>query len=129
MSTPITDITGIGPAAAATLAKHGFDSAEAVASSDVESLCSVPGFGAVRAQGVIQAAKAIASIDKKKAKKSKGKSKSATKSPKSKAKGKKKGKDKSKSKPTKKSKKDKKKAGKKKKSKKSKSGKKGKGKK
>lgn len=136
MSTPITNITGIGPAAAVTLAKHGFDSAEDIASSDVESLCRVPGFKAVRAQGVIKAAKAIASIEKKKANKPKPGSKTPLKSPKTKDKKKskdnKKGKEKSKSKPTeksKKSKKSKKKSGKKKDSKKSKSKKKGKGKK
>ncbi len=127
MKTPLTDITGIGPAAATMLTKYGFDSAEAIASSDVESLCVVPGFGPVRAQGVILAAKAVASVDEKKAKKPKGKSKSATKS--SKSKGNKNSKDKAKSKSKKKSKKGSKKSGKKKDSKKSKSKKKGKGKK
>ncbi len=59
MKTPITDIPGIGPATAEALAAGGFVSAEAIANSDVASLSSVPGFGPVRSERTIAAAKAI----------------------------------------------------------------------
>lgn len=59
MKTPITEISGIGPATADALVACGFASVEAIAASDVASLCVVPGFGLARAQRVIAAAKAL----------------------------------------------------------------------
>lgn len=127
MSTPITDISGIGPTTAATLAANGFDSAEAIASADVQALCAVPGFGPVRAQATIKAAAKIAGasaapepdkLHAKKTKKKKSKeSKKAKTQPKKKPGKKKKGAKSSKSdkkaKSKKSDKKDKKKSGKK----------------
>lgn len=49
MKTPITEIPGIGPSTAETLAAHGFASVEDIAASDIESLSKVPGFGRVKA--------------------------------------------------------------------------------
>lgn len=59
MSTPLTTIRGIGPAAAAILQSHGFDSAETVAATTIEKLSEVPGFGAIRAKTVIDAASEV----------------------------------------------------------------------
>ena len=102
MSTPITDITGIGPATADILSEQGYKSAEDLAATNVKTLCAVPGFGPIKAKSTIAAAKKIAG---KPAKKKKAASK-----PKSKTKSDKKKKDAKSSKPKKK---DKKKSGKK----------------
>jgi hypothetical protein len=59
MGTPLTSVAGIGPAAAAVLAKHGFDSAERLAASRVEKLVEVPGFGPLRAAATLRAARAL----------------------------------------------------------------------
>jgi len=56
MKPTITDITGIGPAAAATLGEQGFDSVKALARASAEQVSAVPGFSAARAQKVIAAA-------------------------------------------------------------------------
>lgn len=56
MKPAIIDITGIGPAAAATLGEHGFSSLKALARASVEQVSSVPGFSTARAQNVIVAA-------------------------------------------------------------------------
>jgi len=56
MKPAITDITGIGPAAAAALGEQGFDSLKALARASVEQVSAVPGFSAARAQKVIAAA-------------------------------------------------------------------------
>ena len=56
MKQVITDITGIGPAAAAALAEQGFSSLKALAKASVEQVSAVPGFSAARAQKVIAAA-------------------------------------------------------------------------
>jgi len=56
MKPTITDITGIGPAAAATLAEHRLGSLKALARASVEKVSAVPGFSAARAQKVIAAA-------------------------------------------------------------------------
>lgn len=50
MATSILGIKGIGPAAAATLATHGFNSAEELAAASIEQLSKVPGFSAARSQ-------------------------------------------------------------------------------
>ena len=59
MKPAITDITGIGPAAATALGEHGFSSLKALASADVAQLSAVPGFSAARAQKTIAAAAAL----------------------------------------------------------------------
>ncbi len=59
MPTPVTQISGIGPSTAELLRASGFRSAEKIASSDAKSLSAVPGFGPVRAQATIAAAKAL----------------------------------------------------------------------
>jgi hypothetical protein len=56
MKPTITDITGIGPAAAAALAEHRLGSLKALARASVEKVSAVPGFSAARAQKVIAAA-------------------------------------------------------------------------
>ena len=56
MKPVITDISGIGPAAEATLAEHGFTSLKALARATVEQLAAVPGFSEARAGKVISAA-------------------------------------------------------------------------
>jgi len=56
MKQAITDITGIGPAAAAALGEQGFDSLKALARASVEQVSAVPGFSTARAQKVIAAA-------------------------------------------------------------------------
>jgi NAD-dependent DNA ligase len=56
MKPAIIDITGIGPAAAATLGEHGFSTLKALAKASVEQVSTVPGFSAARAQKVIAAA-------------------------------------------------------------------------
>lgn len=130
--TPITQVKGIGPAMASMLARNGYDSAESIASSTIEALSNLPGFGEFRAKQVMASAASVVPKSKKEPSKSKSKKQAKTKT-KSKDKGKKTGKSKGKSKPKKK---DKKKGGKKdskksksKKKKKGKKGKKGKGKK
>ena len=59
MKPAITDITGIGPAAATALGEHGFSSLKALASADVVQVSAVPGFSAARAQKTIAAAAAL----------------------------------------------------------------------
>jgi len=59
MKPVITDITGIGPAAATALSEHGFSSLKALASADVVQVSAVPGFSAARAQKTIAAAAAL----------------------------------------------------------------------
>ena len=56
MSTPITAIPGIGASTAELLANHGFKSAESIASTSVENLSLVPGFGEIRSANTIKAA-------------------------------------------------------------------------
>lgn len=56
MSTPITAIPGIGASTADLLANHGFKSAESIASTSVENLSLVPGFGEIRSANTIKAA-------------------------------------------------------------------------
>lgn len=63
-STPLTYIAGIGPAAAAVLVESGFPDVEAVAKSDLESLCAVRGFGSVRAASVLAAAQSLVPVVK-----------------------------------------------------------------
>jgi hypothetical protein len=59
MGTPLTSVSGIGPAAAAVLAEHGFASAEQLAASVIEDLVKVPGFGPVRAATTLRAARTL----------------------------------------------------------------------
>lgn len=56
MKPAITDISGIGPAAAAALGEQGFNSLKALARASIEQVSAVPGFSAARAQKVIAAA-------------------------------------------------------------------------
>lgn len=58
---PVTEITGVGPSAAALLAEAGFTSAEDVARATPEALSAVRGFGPTRSAQVIAAAQALAS--------------------------------------------------------------------
>ena len=90
MSTPVTEISGIGHATADILKEHGFGTAESIATSAASALAVVPGFGPIRSKNVIAAAKKVASAAKKStAGKAKAKKKKAPKSsPKSKSKAK-----------------------------------------
>ena len=63
MSTPLTEIPGIGPAAAAVLKEKGFKNAEAIAKASPTALGAVPGFGPVRTGQTIAAAIALLSIE------------------------------------------------------------------
>lgn len=56
MPRALTNISGIGPAAAEVLKQHGFRSAEGIAKATIEELSQVPGFGAIRAENTIKAA-------------------------------------------------------------------------
>lgn len=56
MKHAITDISGIGPAAAAALGEHRLGSLKALAGASVETVSEVPGFSTARAQKVIAAA-------------------------------------------------------------------------
>ena len=81
MSTHLTAVSGIGPAAAGLLEKHGIASAEQLAQTTVDALSKVPGFGPARAATVLAAARtaldapgasaAVAKGEKKKKKKGK----------------------------------------------------------
>ena len=53
MAIAILSIKGIGPAAAATLATHGFNTAEELAAATTEQLSKVPGFSTARAERTI----------------------------------------------------------------------------
>ena len=53
MKAAITDIPGIGPVAAASLAEHGYQSLRKLAGTTIEKLTSVPGFSTARAGKVI----------------------------------------------------------------------------
>lgn len=59
MPTALTEISGIGPAAAKLLKKHGFKNVGDIAASSVDDLSRVPGFGPVRSKAVIISAKAL----------------------------------------------------------------------
>lgn len=104
MNSDLTQVTGIGPAAAAILKTHGFQTIEDLASASAANIMVVPGFGESRASQVIASAKAIlsGSGETKAAQPSKAKSAEDTK------KGKKKGKKKKDKKESKKNKKNKK---------------------
>jgi len=52
----ITDITGIGPAAAEALAEHRIKTVARLATASVETITAIPGFSAARAEWVIAAA-------------------------------------------------------------------------
>jgi len=110
MKPAITDIPGIGPAAAVALGEHGLKSLADLANSSVEKINTVPGFSEARAVKVLAAATELLAAsgtvpadkvkktgkdkkDKKKKKnKGKGKGKDKKKDKKKKGKGKKKGK-------------------------------------
>jgi hypothetical protein len=90
MPTPITELPGIGSSVAAVLAKHGYKYAADIAVLDVETLCAVPGFGPLKAEAAIEAAKELEpsepdSSKPKKSKKKKNKKKSEKKSDKKKS--------------------------------------------
>ncbi|MDQ7003231.1 MAG: helix-hairpin-helix domain-containing protein [Ghiorsea sp.] len=52
----LTDVTGIGESTSALMLKHGIDSVKTLCESDVETLCLIPGFGAIRAVATLNAA-------------------------------------------------------------------------
>ncbi|MCG6899118.1 MAG: helix-hairpin-helix domain-containing protein [Gammaproteobacteria bacterium] len=56
MKPAITDIPGIGPAAAAALGEHKITSVARLAGASVETISAVPGFSEARATRVISAA-------------------------------------------------------------------------
>lgn len=56
MEPEIIDITGIGPAAAATLDEHGITNLADLANASVEEITTVPGFSEARAVRVLAAA-------------------------------------------------------------------------
>jgi len=114
MKPAITDIPGIGPAAAATLGEHGIKSLAGLANSSVEKINTVPGFSEARAVKILAAATellaasgttpSIRDAEKKSGKKDKSGSKGKKDKKKKKNKGKGKGKDKKKDKKKKKGK-------------------------
>ena len=56
MKPVITDITGIGPAAAEALAEHRIKTVANLATASVETITAIPGFSAARTERVIAAA-------------------------------------------------------------------------
>jgi len=62
MKPTIIDITGIGPAAAATLDEHDIKSVADLANSSIERITTVPGFSDVRAPQVIAAAAELLTV-------------------------------------------------------------------
>ena len=56
MKPAITDISGIGPAAAAVLHEHGIKTLASLARAPVDKISAVPGFSEARATRVIAAA-------------------------------------------------------------------------
>ena len=54
--TKLTDVSGVGPATAEVLAKHGIDTPEALADASLAKLVTVPGIGAERAASLKEAA-------------------------------------------------------------------------
>jgi NAD-dependent DNA ligase len=56
MGVSITDIPGIGPSAAETLKKNGYETLQHIAETTAEKLEAVPGFGMIRATRVIKLA-------------------------------------------------------------------------
>ncbi len=64
MQTPLTQVSGIGPAAAEQLNAGGIKSAEELAQADVSTITAIPGFGEVRAARAKRAAAdALANIE------------------------------------------------------------------
>lgn len=63
MAKSILAVRGIGPATAELLAKHGFNTAEDLATGKVKELAAVKGFSDIRAAQVITAAKALMSSE------------------------------------------------------------------
>ena len=59
MSTPLTDVSGIGPSTAEILQAHGIESAEALATASISEITAVPGFSDFRATRVQEAAAAL----------------------------------------------------------------------
>jgi NAD-dependent DNA ligase len=59
MSTPLHEIKGIGPSTAKDLERHGFKSAEDLATATADEIAAVPGFGAIRARQIKAAAVAL----------------------------------------------------------------------
>ncbi len=57
--TDITQVSGIGPAAAGLLKTNGFSTAEDLAAATIETLGKVKGFGPARAANIIAAAKQL----------------------------------------------------------------------
>ena len=55
----LTQIRGIGPATAKQLEEAGLGTVEAVAGAEPDQLAAVPGFGPLRAAGVIEAAASL----------------------------------------------------------------------
>jgi len=63
MQMPLTQVAGIGPAAAEQLTAGGIKNAQELAKADISTITAIPGFGEVRAARVKQAAAdAIAKI-------------------------------------------------------------------
>lgn len=63
MGLALTDVTGIGPAAAKNLEAGGIVDARALAKASEDKISEIPGFGPVRAAQVIAAAKALLTMD------------------------------------------------------------------
>ena len=59
MSTPLTAVSGIGPAAAGLLEKHGIATVEQLVQASIDDLTQVPGFGPARAATVLGAARDV----------------------------------------------------------------------
>ena len=59
MTIALTRVKDIGPVAAEALAEHGIASVEVLASLSASQLSEVPGFGALRAERVIAAARSL----------------------------------------------------------------------
>lgn len=61
MPKSLLDVRGIGESTAKTLSEHGYHSAEDLARAKIEELTAIQGFSSIRAESVIEDAKALLS--------------------------------------------------------------------
>ncbi len=78
MSTPLTDVNGIGVSTAEDLQAHDIESAEDLATCSLSKIMAIPGFGEARALKVKKAAAAAVRTAKKPAKPAAKEEKSAS---------------------------------------------------
>ena len=63
MSTPVTELPGIGPKTAEQLAEQGIDTIQALLDAGVERLAQIPGISQAKAEAFIQSASELAGTE------------------------------------------------------------------